>query len=161
MDPVSQIVDIAKIAYQAASKMPQVQCDVRHLYNLRRSPDYMPEEITDGATVEGIRIEAYIEILLSNAGAADTSLKDIYVECKRGRNKLGRLDCHYVKSAYVTDDGKFAGQIIEPRRTWGPQVLQIVGTLWNINELPTDMKTTLVIEVVAQRSIKKKIKLHF
>jgi len=51
--------------------------------------------------------------------------------------------------------------MLEPRRIWGPEVIEFRGSLWDIEKPPEDLQAELIIEVVAQRSIKRKIKLYF
>lgn len=53
------------------------------------------------------------------------------------------------------------GVMLEPRRIWGPEVIEFRGSLWDIEKPPEDLQAELIIEVVAQRSIKRKIKLYF
>ena len=119
----------------------------------------MPNE--KGETVdEGIEIYTKASILLANSGSVDTTVKDAYIVCRTGKKILGQLQCRFMTKG--SDYGPpLSGVVIEPRRIWGPETISIRGTLWDTNELPKDLEAELVIEVVAQRSIKKKIKLYF
>lgn len=159
LDIFKLIMDVVKAGYQAARKIPQVTCDVRSVYKARWSPDFFPDE--SGNTIaEGIEIYTKATILLANSGSVDTTVKDAYVVCRSAKKTLGQLQCRLMTKE--SDYGPpLSGVVIAPRRIWGPETINIRGTLWNIGELPEDLETELVIEVVAQRPIKKKIKLHF
>ena len=151
-------MDVVKAGYQAARKIPQVTCDVRGVYKARWSPDFFPDE--SGNTIaEGIEIYTKATILLANSGSVDTTVKDAYVVCRSGKKILGQLQCRLMTKE--SDYGPpLSGVVIEPRRIWGPETISIKGSLWDINKPPKDLEAELVIEVVAQRSIKKKIKLY-
>jgi hypothetical protein len=151
LDIPRTIVDVVKAGYYAARQIPRVTCDVKGLYKARWSLDSFPDE--SGNTIaEGIRIETAGTILLANSGSVDTTVKDIHVVCMSGKKILGQLQCDYEPS--------LSGVIINPRRIWGPESIRIEGSLWGINEPPEDLEAELVIEVVSQRPIKKKIKLY-
>jgi len=159
LDIFKLIMDVVKAGYQAARKIPQVTCDVRGVYKARWSPDFFPDE--NGDTIaKGIEISTQATILLANSGSVDTTVKDAYIVCRSGKKILGHLQCRFMTKE--SDYGPpLSGVVIEPRRIWGPETISIRGSLWDINEPPTDLEAELVIEVVAQRSIKKKIKLYF
>jgi len=157
LGPLRLLVDVVKAGYQVATKMPRITCNIRSVYNARWSPDFFSDE-HGNVEGEGIRIEACISILLDNSGGADTTLKDIYVVCKSHRKQLGRLSCYAIAK---DKNRQLAGIIVEPRRIWGPETLEIVGSLWDIDRPPKDLEATLVVEVVAQRPVKKKIKFYF
>jgi hypothetical protein len=161
LDPLKLIVDVIKAGYQAATKMPRITCDIRGMYASRYGPDYLPSLSGNDIEAEGIEIETHIEILLSNSGGVDTTLKDIYVLCNSRGKKLGRLSCYFREAQDKFYDRDFAGIVIEPRRIWGPKTLKIQGSLWNIDKPPKNMKATLVVEVVSQRPIKKRVKFFF
>ena len=151
LDIFKSIVDVVKAGYKAARNIPHVTCDVKGLYKARWSPDSFHDE--NGNTIaEGIRIETAGTILLANSGSLDTTVKDVHVVCMSGKKILGQLQCDYESS--------LSGVIIKPRRIWGPKTIRIEGSLWGIGEPPKDLEAELVIEVVSQRPIKKKIGLY-
>ena len=119
---------------------------------------FFPDE--NGNTIaEGIRIETAGTILLANSGSVDTTVKDVHVVCMSGKKKLGQLQCRLMtkRSDY---ESSLSAVIIKPRRIWGPETISMEGSLWNISKPPEDLEAELVIEVVSQRLIKKKIKLY-
>jgi len=152
------IVDVVRAGYQAARKIPQVTCDVKGLYKARWSPDFFPDE-EGNIIAEGIRIETAGTILLANSGWVDTAVKGVQVVCMSGKKVLGQLECGMKskKSGYTPP---LSGLILLPRRIWGPETITIEGSLWGMDEPPRDLEAELVIEVVSQRPIKKKIKLY-
>jgi hypothetical protein len=158
LDILRIIVDVVKAGYQAARRIPQVTCDVKGLYKARWSPDFFPDE--NGSIIaEGIRIETAGTILLANSGSVDTTVKGVQVVCMSGKKILGQLECS-VKSKKGGYAPPLSGVILLPRRIWGPETIRIEGSLWGIDEPPKDLEAKLVIEVVSQRPIKKKIKLY-
>lgn len=136
------------------AKRPRINCDIRGVYNARWAPDYWSDE-NGSVKAEGIRIQAWMNILLDNSGELDTTLKDIYILCHSRGKEIGRQDCYYKHYQPL------AGILIAPRRIWGPETIEIMGSLWNIIELPSALETKLVVEVVDQRPINKKIKIPF
>ena len=158
LDIFRLLIDVVKAGYHAARQIPQVTCDIHGVYKARWSPDSFPDE--SGNTIaEGIRIETAGTILLVNSGSVDTTVKDVHVVCMSGKKILGQLRC--ILTAKRSDyELSLSGVIIEPRRIWGPKTIRIEGSLWGINEPPKDLEAELVIEVVSQRPIKKKIKLY-
>jgi hypothetical protein len=158
LDIFRLIVDVVRAGYQAARKIPRVTCDIHGVYKARWSPDFFPDE--SGNTIaEGIRIETAGTILLANSGSVDTTVKHIYVVCMSGKKILGQLQCR-LRTKRSDYESSLSGVIIKPRRIWGPETISIEGSLWNINEPPKDLEAELVIEIVSQRPIKKKIKLY-
>lgn len=158
LDMFRLIVDVVRAGYQTARNLPRVTCDIKDVYQARSSPDFFPDE--NGNTVgEGIRIETLATILLSNSGSVDTTVKDIYVICMSGRRELGQLRCRLMtkRSGY---ESSLSGIILLPRGIWGPKTISIEGSLWNISKPPEDLEAELVIEVVSQRPIRKKLKLY-
>lgn len=158
LDMFRLVVDVVRAGYQTARNLPRVTCDIKGVYQARWSPDFLPDE--NGNTVaEGIRIETLGTILLSNSGSVDTTVKDVYVICMSGKKKLGQLQCRLTtkRSGY---ESSLSGVILLPRRIWGPKTIGIEGSLWNISKPPEDLEAELVIEVVSQRPIRKKIKLY-
>lgn len=159
-DIVKLIIDAIKAGYHAATNRPHVICDVLGVYKARWSPDFFPGE--NGNTVaEGIEINTKARIRLTNEGRVDTTLKDIHIIVRSGKAVLGQLPAYPSRSVDKFHDKSICGAVIKPRRMWGPEVIEFRGSFWNIYELPPDLEAELVVEVVAQRPIKKKIKLYF
>ena len=159
LDFFKLIIDVIKAGYQAATKIPRVTCDVRGVYKARWSPDYFPNESGD-TIAEGIEIDTKVEILLDNKGSVDTTLKDAYVVVRSHKKVLGRLEHHLLNRTKEYDQRRIHGIVIEPRRIWGPETIQFRGSLWDIKKPPEDLEAELVIEVVAQRPIRRKINLY-
>lgn len=146
--------------YNIATKRPRVTCDVRGVYGAKWGPDYLPDE--SGKTVaEGIEIYTGVEILLANNGPVDTTLQDAYVVVKSHKKVLGHLRHYLLRGKHKHDESYIHGIVIEPRRIWGPEHLHFRGSMWGIEEPQKDWEAELVIEVVAQRPVKRKISLYF
>lgn len=159
LDFVGLIADVFKIGYNAVTKRPNVTCDVKGVFQARWSPDYMPDG-KGGTEAEGIEIWTRATIQLANSGFVDTTVKDAYVVCRSGKKALGRLRC-MIPTKQSDYGPPLSGVVIEPRRVWGPNTISIRGTLWHINELPKDLESELIVEVLSQRSVKKKFRLVF
>ncbi len=159
LDYLQLIVPSIRGVLKRLMNRPSVTCDVRGVYEAQWSPDFIPNE-KGGTDAEGIEIRTKAIILLANSGPVDTTVKDAYIVCRSSKKILGQLQCRFMTTS--SDYGPpLSGVVIEPRRTWGPETISIRGTLWDIDEPPKDLGAELVMEVVAQRSIKKKIKLYF
>jgi len=159
LDIAKVAVDVFKAGYNTATNRPQITCDVHGVYAARWCLDHMPDG-KGGSDAEGMLIETGATILLANSGRVDTTVKDVYVICRSGKKVLGKLRCEWQVTRMEYDLQPLSGVIVEPRRVWGPNRIKIQGTLWNIRELPKDLKAELVVDVVAQRPIKRSIKLY-
>jgi hypothetical protein len=150
------VADICRAAYLAVRNRPGVTCDKISAYKAIWYPDSIPDE-QGNVVAEGIAIELVVSFMLTNNGPVDTTLKDTYVVVKHGKKKLGRLT--HISSQYYM--GHIHEIQIEPRKAWGYLWLKLYGFLEGITEPPEDLKAELVIEVVAQQPVKKKINLYF
>lgn len=145
------IIDAIKVGYRAARGIPRITCDVLGVYKARWGPDYFHDE-KGNVIAEGMEIDTRVSLRLNNVGAVDTQVKEIYLLLKSGKKLLGRLNpLHNPLSE---------GIIIKPRRFWEPKTIQFRGSLWDIHEPLKGMRGELIVEVVAQRHVKRKINLY-
>ena len=156
-DALKLIFDLFYRFYRIVTNRPKIICDEVYTSPARWKPDYIPECLRNGSANEetsGVEILCNVSFSLSNEGAVDTSIKDIYIDVKyvdpkRSQERHSRLDCAFQK-----------GVVVGPRRTWSGGAV-VCGTLWGVDELPKNMETTLVIEPVSQKPVCKKIRLWF
>ncbi len=157
LDVIKLLFDFLGRFYRIVTNRPKIICDKVYTSPARYQPDSVPEWLRNGSDNEetsGVEILCSVSFLLSNEGAVDTSIKDIYIDVKyidpkRSQERHGRLACVLQK-----------GVVIGPRRTWSGGG-EVCGTLRGVDELPKNMETTLVIEPVSQKPVRKKIRLWF
>ena len=129
---------------------PRVTCDIHGVFAGKWSPDFFPEEYGGS---EGIQINVPVSLLLANNGSVDTTIKDAYINVRYARNKPIRLTP--IETVHV----KIQGAEIGPRKIWGPHMVTFIGSLWDIYEPPQDLRAELIVEPVAQKPIRRPIKL--
>ena len=149
-DFLGWIADTVRSAWLTARNRPRVTCDNLTAYQPRWCPDWFLDD-SGNEIASGIQIEVYVNFLLANEGPVDTSIKDIYIDIEHNRNKHDQLRCPLPVQKVE----------IAPRRTWGPKSIEFTGSIWDVDEPSHDWKAEFVVEPLAQRPIRRKIKLYF
>jgi len=155
LDYIKSLVGILWNLWLTVNKRPKVTFDVLGVYRAQWLPDC--EHDAEGNVIaEGIRVEAKVQLLLSNSGPVDTTLKGISIRFKYNDAKIGLLLWQHWKDKDIAP-----GARIMPRGVWGPKYLDFSNVLWDVTELPKILEAELVVEPVAQRPVRRKIKLRF
>jgi hypothetical protein len=157
IDLVRSIISALHAGWVYFRNRPNVTCDIRSVNKARWEPDWIYDE-EGNEIASGIRIEVVVSFLLANEGPVDTTIKDIHINIKRGRN----VECRLQDSlARHLDDTAQKTIEIGPRKAWGPTALRFSGSWWDVHEPTQDLSAELIVEAVAQQSVSKKIKLYF
>ncbi|MBM3173110.1 MAG: hypothetical protein FJ022_03610 [Chloroflexi bacterium] len=150
IDFLRWLTDVAKAVWSATGQRPSVTCDIQYTLPARWGPDWFHDQ--DGKELAtGIMLEADINLLLSNHGSVDTSIKDIYITVRYSKNS----------SVKLTSGLPVQKVVISPRRNWGPKQITFYGSIWGIDKPPDFLRAELVINPLAQRPIRKQIELIF
>jgi hypothetical protein len=150
IDLLRWLTDVAKAVWSATGQRPSVTCDIQYTLPARWSPDWFHDQ-NGKELATGIMFEADVNLLLSNHGSVDTSIKDIYINVRYSKNRNVKL----------TSSLPVQQVVISPRRNWGPKSIEFSGSIWGIDKPPDVLKAELVIEPLAQRPIRKQIELIF
>ncbi len=145
------VLGALRAIWLAVRNRPQVICDIRGVFQPRWHPDWLYDD-SGKVVAEGTQISVGIEFLLANNGPVDTMIKDIYIRVK-WKNEQYRLEPLLRKSAIKPEIG--------PRKVWGPETVEFVGTVWGMEKPPKNLKGELLVEPVAQHSLRRTIKLSF
>ena len=154
-DSIKSAIGLLWNLWAIVNNRPRVTFDVLSVYRAEWYPDWMHDE-KGNVIGEGIGINCKFEVIVSNHGPVDTTLKDIHVHLKYDDAKTGRLLWQHRKDKDIAP-----GARVMPRSVWGPHHLYFNVTLWNVTELPQITEAELVIEPVAHKPVRRKVKLWF
>lgn len=145
------LVDMAKLAWSVIANRPRLRLEIVDCSPFRWTP-----------MGEGLCIFVEVEILLTNSGPVDTTVKDAFIEVYqsietyRSRKTQCRLDeIRFDRMHVRAGSRELRGSSIGPRSVWGPERVVFEG-FWELDTLPERWYARLTVEPIGQGHLEER-----
>lgn len=148
------LVDIVKLAWSVIANRPRLRLEVVDCSPFRWTP-----------RGKGLSIWVEVEILLTNSGPVETTVKDAFIEVYQSIEtyRRGKIQCRLDELRFDTMEVRaglleLRGSSIGPRKMWGPKRVVFKG-FWEVDTLPETWYARLIVEPIGQGRLEERFKL--